>query len=68
MASKHDLKPARRSTKKKSTPDLTPYEKSKLKRAVADSLRDQGFEATVTLDPSGYPEKYRLFIVSKDFE
>ena len=35
---------------------------------MADSLRDQGYEATVTLDPSGYPEKYRLFIVSKDFE
>ena len=48
--------------------DLTSRARKQLETKVAKALGEHGYKAKVELEPSGLPGRYRLFVVSRDFE
>lgn len=51
-----------------SKPNLTNDEVARLTAAVLDGLREREIDGTVELEESGLPGRYRLFVVSPDFD
>ncbi len=47
---------------------LTEQAKLKCEQALVDGLKQRGRHASVELEKSGLPGKYRLFVISKHFE
>ncbi|HOW18228.1 MAG TPA: hypothetical protein PLC79_04250 [Phycisphaerae bacterium] len=47
---------------------LTPEQIADLTGRLTKGLEEWGYTATAELEPSGAPGRYRLYVVSKDFE
>lgn len=48
--------------------NLTPDEIQKLQDSITEGLDEAGYQATVELEPSQARGRYRLCVVSRDFE